>query len=288
METEKKFLVDIHNHSNLSGDGIDEPMDMARRASEIGVSHFALTDHIELDEFGDEEWDYTAAIEKTRPAYEQTKAAFGDKMHIYYGAEIGQALYDLPTTEKILAEHDYDFVIGSVHRTVHYAHMSQIPDTEFDRTRVLKEYFDEMVDLVEWGKFCTLAHITFLMRFINIDVPGKPLVTEKQLRSKAVYETYKKVIDKILGTIISKDIALEANSSGYRRGLGGPMASPEILARYRELGGKLVTVGSDAHDVGDIGKDIPQTLKLLKEIGFSEIAVFEKKQPVMLQIPDEF
>ena len=287
MVTEKQLLVDVHSHSNLSSDGIDEPMDMAKRAAEIGVTHFALTDHIELDEFGDEEWDYWAAIEKTKPAFEQIKSAYGDKMHVYYAAEIGQALYDLPTTEKILAEHDYDFIIGSVHRTVHYAHMSKIPDTEYDRTRVLKEYFDEMVDLVEWGQFSTLAHMTFLMRFINIDVPGQPLVKEKSLRSKAVFETYKTVIDKILQTIIKKDIALEANSSGYRRGLGGPMASPEIIARYRELGGKLVTVGSDAHDIGDIGKDIPQTFRLLKEIGFKEIAVFEKKQPIMLQIPDD-
>lgn len=282
-ESEQKLLVDIHSHSNLSHDGSDEPLDMARRAAELGVTHYALTDHIEVDEFGLTEWDYFAAIAKFKPACEKIRSKFGDKMKIYFAAEIGQALYDLPAAEKILSENDYDFVIGSVHRTEHYEHMSKIPDTEFDRKRVIKEYFDEMLALAEWGKFSTLAHMTFLMRFVNIDTPSG-LVCDKEKRTGAAFDTYKPIIDKILETIIKKDIALEANSSGYRRGLGGPMAGAPFIKRYRELGGKMITVGSDAHEVCDVGADIPQCIELVKELGFGEICVFEKKEPVFLKI----
>lgn len=280
---EEETLIDIHTHSNLSPDASDEPVEMAARAYELGVKHFALTDHIELDEFNDGEWDYWAAIDKSKPAYEKLKAAYDGKMNVYYGAEIGQVMYDLHTADKILAEHDYDFVLGSVHRTVHYEHMSKIPDTEFDRKRVLTEYFEEMLNLVEWGKFCSLAHITFLMRFVNIDTPSG-LVTEKSKRCAAAFEVCKPIIDEILGIIIKKDIALEVNSSGYRRHLGEPMAGGEFVKRYRELGGKLITVGSDAHMTSDIARDIPECYKMLRELGFNEVCVFENREPKFIKI----
>ncbi len=283
MEQNGKLLPDIHCHSNLSHDGSDTPLEMARRACETGVSHFALTDHIEVDEFGYEEWDYFSAIAKFKTAYEQISSQFGDKMNVYFATELGQPLYDLPAAEKILADNDYDFIIGSVHRTEHYEHMSKIPDTVFDRKRVIKEYFDEMLALVEWGKFSTLAHMTFLMRFVNIDTPSG-LVCDKAKRTQAVFDTYKPIIDKILTTIIKNGIALEANSSGYRRGLNDPMAGAPFLKRYRELGGKMVTVGSDAHQLCDVAGDVPRTLDLLRGLGFTEICVFNKKEPQFVKI----
>lgn len=276
-------LVDIHNHCNLSSDSAATPEEMAKTAFDLGVRHFALTDHIELDEFNDGEWDYWAAIDKTRPTFEKLRDQYEGRMKIYYGTEIGQAMYDLHNAEKILAEHDYDFVIGSVHRTCHYEHMGKIPDNEFDRKRVMVEYWEDMLNLVEWGKFCTLAHMTFLLRFVNVDTPTG-LVTDKAQRSQAAYDTYKSIIDEILRIIVKKEIALEVNSSGYRRGLGDPMAAAPFIKKYKELGGKLITVGSDAHQPSDIAKDIDKCYELLRELGFNEICVFEKKQPKFIKI----
>lgn len=276
-------LVDIHNHCNLSSDSQAAPEEMAAAAFRLGVKHFALTDHIEMDEFHDGEWDYHAAIAQTRPTFERLKAEYGGRMNVYYGAEIGQAMYNLHEAEKILAEHDYDFVIGSVHRTCHYEHMGKIPDNEFDRKRVMIEYWEDMLNLVEWGKFCSLAHITFLLRFVNVDTPGG-LVIDKKERSKAAFDTYRTIIDEILETIVKKDIALEVNSSGYRRGLDGPMASAPFIKRYKELGGKLITVGSDAHQPSDVAKDIDKCYALLRDLGFDEICVYEKKEPKFIKI----
>lgn len=276
-------LVDIHNHCRLSSDSAAAPEEMARTAFELGVSHFALTDHIELDEFNDGEWDYWAAIDKTRPAFEKLRAEYDGRMKIYYGAEIGQAMYDLHNAEKILREHDFDFVLGSVHRTCHYEHMGKIPDNEFDRKRVMTEYWEDMLNLVEWGKFCSLAHITFLLRFVNVDTPSG-LVVDKKERSKAAFDTYKPIIDEILRIIVKKDIALEVNSSGYRRGLGGPMADAPFIKCYKELGGKMITVGSDAHQPSDVAKDIDKCYALLRDLGFDEICVFEKKEPKFIKI----
>lgn len=84
--------ADIHMHSTLSPDGCDEPMRMAERACGLRVKHFALTDHIEIEKF--DQWDYAGAVNKSYESYLAIKERFGDRMNVYYGAELGQPLYD--------------------------------------------------------------------------------------------------------------------------------------------------------------------------------------------------
>lgn len=276
-------LIDIHSHSNISPDAADPPEDMASRAAELGVRHFGLTDHLELDRAGDEKWDPAAALKYMRPTYEKLHREYDGRMNVYFGVEMGQALHDLPAAERILAEYDFDYVIGSVHRTKHYKNIGLISDIEHERRRAIAEHYEEMLSLAEWGKFSILAHMTFLLRFTGVDT-SSGLVIDKTKRSQAAFETHKPVIDKILQTIISKGIALEVNSSGYRHGLGSPMPSAEFIKRYRELGGRLITVGSDAHRTGDVAADIFECYMLLRELGFSEVCVFEKKEPKFVKI----
>ncbi len=269
------ILIDLHNHSVLSPDGCDLPVLMAERACGLGVKHFALTDHIEINKF--DEWDYAGAVKKSRAAYLEIKERFGDKMEIYYGAELGQALYDTELTDKILAENDFDFILGSQHCTRSFKYMG-VPLSESGR--LLKEYFDEVLALAEWGRFCSLSHLTFPLRFIAVDWQSE----HPALKYDIDMSVYRAVIDKILETIISKEIALEVNSSGIRKGLGVSMPDGDIVRRYKALGGKMVTVGSDAHRVADVAADIPQCLEMLKENGFDEICAFRKKQPVFIKI----
>lgn len=276
-------MIDIHTHSNISPDGNDTPEEMASRAAESGIKHFALTDHIEIDSPGDGRWDYTKYLAHMKPAYERLCGEYDGQMSVYFGAELGQALYDLPAAERILAEQNgFDYVIGSLHRTRNYKFMGTA-ETEFDRRHVIGEYFEEMLELAEWGKFSALAHMTFVLRFVGVDTPNG-LVTDMTKRSQAAFEAQKPIIDKILQTIISKEIALEVNSSGCRKGLGVPMPSAEFIGRYRELGGRLITVGSDAHRISDVAADIPECYKLLRELGFSEVCVFEKREPKFIKI----
>lgn len=264
--------ADIHNHSTLSPDGCDEPIRMAERACGLGIKHFALTDHIECDKLKSR--DYAGAVADSRDVFLEIQERFRGKMEVYYGVELGQALFDLPAAEKILAEHDYDLVLGSTHRTRSYPRPDRVPDSDEDRYRCLDEYFDEELRLAEWGRFCSLSHLTFPLRFISGDVGGHEIDMSR----------YSAIIDKILETLIRQGIALEVNSAGIRKGLHSPMPSAEYVKRYYDLGGRMVTVGSDAHRVADIGADLPQVYAMLRDIGFSEICVFRKKQPIFLSI----
>ncbi|MBQ8170465.1 MAG: histidinol-phosphatase HisJ family protein [Oscillospiraceae bacterium] len=264
--------VDCHIHSTLSPDGNDSPETMARRAFELGIKHFTLTDHIENEKLSS--WGYAEAMEKSLEVYRRLKAEYEGRMNVYFGAELGQALYDLPQAEAILERYDYDFVLGSQHRTKSYARVDRLPDDDTVKYAYLDEYFEELLALAEWGRFCSLSHLTFPLRFISGDVGGGELDITR----------YCSVIDKILDTIIKKDIALEVNSSGIRKGLHVPMPGMEYVKRYRDRGGRMITVGSDAHRAEDVGADIPQCLEGLREIGFSEICVFSKKQPIFIKI----
>lgn len=277
MEKEivRSIPADIHNHSTLSPDGFGQPMSMAERACGLGIKHFALTDHIETEKF--DGWDYAGAVEKSYGTFLEIKERFEGRMEVYYGVELGQPLFDLPLAEKLLAAHDYDFVLGSTHRTRTYPYLNQIPDSEEDRRRCLDEYFEEELRLAEWGKFCSLSHLTFPLRFISGDFGGHEVDMSR----------YSAIIDKILETIISRDIALEVNSSGIRKGLHVPMPSAEYIKRYYNKGGRMITIGSDAHRASDVGADIPQVIEMLKEIGFGEICVFRKKQPIFISIQEE-
>lgn len=280
-QTEKRAytLIDCHNHSTLSHDGCDEPIRMAERACGLGIKHFTLTDHIEINKF--DKWDFAGAVEKSRGVYLEIKERFAGKMNVYYGAELGQALSDLPLTEKILAEHDYDFVLGSTHGTKSYPYLNKVPDTDEDRKRCLTEYFEDELALAEWGKFCSLAHLTFPLRFLTVDISQKELKPGWREVDMTAFDS---IIDKILETIIEKDIALEVNSSGIRKGLAAAMPSAKYVERYRAMGGKLITIGSDAHRVADVGADIPAVIDLVRDIGFSEICVFSKKKPTFIKI----
>ena len=268
-------LIDLHNHSVLSPDGCDLPVLMAERACGLGVTHFALTDHIEIDKF--DEWDYAGAVKKSRTAYLEIKERFGDKMEIYYGAELGQALYNTELADKILAENDFDFVLGSQHRNKSFKYMGVCLE---ESRLLLKEYFEEVLTLAEWGRFCSLSHLTFPLRFIGVDWQSE----NPKRKYDIDISVHRAVIDKILETIISKEIALEVNSSGIRKGLGVSMPDADIVRRYKALGGKMITVGSDAHRVSDAAADIPQCLEMLKDSGFGEVCAFRKKQPVFIEI----
>lgn len=262
--------ADIHIHSALSHDGRDEPMLMAEQAFRLGIKHFALTDHIELEKL--DSWDFRGAIARSESVYREIKERFAGQMEIYYGAELGQPLYNLPEAEKVLAEHNHDFVLGSQHRTKSYPYLNKVPETQEDKTRCLDEYFEEELALAELGCFCSLSHLTFPLRFLCLD-GWQPDMSR-----------YSTVIEKILRTIIGKEIALEVNSSGIRKGLGVPMPGEEYIELYRRLGGRMITVGSDAHRISEIGADIPQVTELLKRVGFGEICVFKKKQPIFISI----
>ena len=94
------------------------------------------------------------------------------------------------------------------------------------------------------------------------------------------YDEFREELEAILDLLIEKGKGLEVNSSGYRYGLDSPHPNLAILKRYREKGGRIVTLGSDAHQTDQLGAGLAEAAELLREAGFSEYAVFRERRPV--------
>lgn len=275
-----KFLADCHSHSNCSFDGEAPMAAMCARAEALGLAYYALTDHCECDQYdGAPEFGGRKYFDSVRRAWrelEETKKQF-PKLRFLKGIELGQPLQDLPAALDVLSGRDYDVVIGSLHniagmRDFYHLGRENLSETQLDA--VFKAYFDEMYEMLEWGQFDTLAHITYPLRYVC--KPGE----------RPSFARYAQQLDRIFKKLIETDKALEFNTSRLLCTDAPVLPDREIFSRYHALGGRRVTLGADAHCPENVARGIPEALDMLREIGYTEYTVFAGRRPQ--QIPIEY
>lgn len=270
--------ADCHSHSNCSPDGRDSVLQMCQRAKELGFSYYALTDHCECNDYHGEArgFSFAQGLRKSfRETGEAAKALAGE-ITVLKGLELGQAMQDISAAEDALSR-EYDFVLGSVHNIrgyedFYFMDYDALSDAYING--LLSEYFHELLETVQWGGVDSLAHLTYPLRYIQGDY-GR-LIGEN---------FHQEEMDAIFFALIAGGKALEINTSGFRQKISRPLPDLPLLKRYYELGGRLVTIGSDAHCTEDLGKGIDAGFQTLLQAGFREYAVFVNRKPVMLPIP---
>jgi histidinol-phosphatase (PHP family) len=131
----------------------------------------------------------------------------------------------------------------------------------------MNEYFDELLQMLQWGNFEILAHITYPFRYI-FNLCGYVEDINK----------YSKKIDEILKLCAEKDKALEINMGGLKYPINKPAPDIDTIKRYKELGGRLVSVGSDSHYAERIGFGIPRAYEMAREAGFDFVARFKERK----------
>ena len=275
-----KFLADCHSHSNCSFDGEAPMAAMCARAEALGLAYYALTDHCECDQYdGAPEFGGRKYFDSVRRAWrelEETKKQF-PKLRLLKGIELGQPLQNLPAALDVLSGRDYDVVIGSLHniagmRDFYHLGRENLSETQLDA--VFKAYFDEMYEMLEWGQFDTLAHITYPLRYVC--KPGE----------RPSFARYAQQLDRIFKKLIETDKALEFNTSRLLCTDAPVLPDREIFSRSHALGGRRVTLGADAHCPENVARGIPEALDMLREIGYTEYTVFAGRRPQ--QIPIEY
>jgi histidinol phosphatase-like PHP family hydrolase len=117
----------------------------------------------------------------------------------------------------------------------------------------------------------------------NIVLRGRTVLREEQL-NKALRPILRVQLSQLLRAVIESGKGIELNTSGYRRWLGEPIPAPYILSMYRELGGEIITVGSDAHRPEEAGADVRRCLILLKELGYNYYCAFSKRKPKFIKL----
>ena len=259
------YLPDCHVHTAFSTDSEANPAETVMQAAALGMPLICITDHHDMDYPGGEfQLDVPLYKEKT----EELKDFFADRIEVLRGVELGLQPYLAGTgrLEQFAEEGGYDYVIGSVH-LVDGKDPYVREDFDMTDTELYTRYFEQTLECVQkLSGFQTLGHLDYIVRYGY----GK----DKEYS----YIKYRDVLDAVLETLIRRDIALEVNTAGYRKGLDFPNPHPDILWRYHDLGGEKITLGSDAHEPENTGADFAKAAELLQAIGFRYITVFHGQE----------
>ena len=259
-------MIDNHVHSNISYDGkskIDEYLNIVQSKD---ITEITFTEHldlikgipnIDLDNY------YKQFLE-----YEQRSP-----IPINFGLEVGLSPEYNERISKILNNYPFDFIIASSHTLKNYILGENEELIEnYSQEEITKMYYEEVLDNINsFSNYDVYGHLDHILRYID----------HSDFDS---YNDNKKIIDEILISLIKKEKGIEVNSSGFRFGCNNPHPSIEILKRYKNLGGKILTIGSDAHKYWELSRDLDITLDVLEECGFDTINIFHQRKPDSIKV----
>ncbi|MDD2362843.1 MAG: histidinol-phosphatase HisJ family protein [Oscillospiraceae bacterium] len=266
----KQYLTDFHMHTEYSPDSDSSMLNMCNAAVKSGMIEIAITDHVEMTGFYSDGFDKAIAL-----SFEQAgemQKLFEGRLKIARGIELGEPLHNLEETELLLDSYEFDFVLGALHNLKNEQDFYYYDYSDVDVPEMINKYFTELLEMVEWGRFHSLAHFTYPFRYIPKNL------------YPADYRIWRDKIDDVLLALAEKDIALEINTSGLRKDIGKTIPDLPIVHRFRELGGERITVGSDAHTQKHVGRNIEDGLLVAKQAGFEYVTVFHKGNPEMIKI----
>ena len=254
-------MFDFHMHSTVSFDGKDTARDMLKAAEEKGLKEICFTDHIDYTP----QMDMVFDTEVYRGAYENLTS---DRLLIRRGVEYGLEPGNRDQLRQDLNRYPFDFVLGSVHLVEGedvYLEPYWQGKTYDGAIRLFLENTLACVEVHE--DFDVLGHLTFI---------SKARANPK--RALIPYEEHPTLIDEILRQLVRHEKGMEVNTSGVDL-CGGTLPTMDYIRRFHALGGRIVTVGSDAHNCARVGQYSHEVIRQLKEI-FGYVCTFEGRKPI--------
>ena len=268
--------ADYHLHTSFSTDGKASPEEMIQGCIDKGLKTICITDHYDMDfpyyeELGENA--FTFDIDKYFRTLKELKEKYKRKIDINIGVEAGLQPHLGDYYNGMVHKYPFDFVIGSVHlvngEDPYIGNMFDIKKDE----EVYRQTFEETLKSVKSVKdIDVLGHIDYIVRY------GK---TKNQFYS---YDKYKDIIDEILKTLIYNGKGIEMNMAGFKYKLGYCHPHPDIISRYKELGGEIITVGSDGHAPDQVAYNYKEAGDILLNCGFKYYTVFKERKPVFVEI----
>lgn len=272
------MFVDYHVHTEFSDDSVYRMEDVVRDAINLHMDEICITDHVDYGVKVD--WDSGKEIlyrhgeplaNVDYPRYvseiERMRRLYGKKITVRMGMEFGVQNHTIPQFEALFARYSFDFIILSIHQVEDKEFWTQ----DFQKGRTQQEYneryYDEMLHVVKaYKNYSVLGHMDLIKRYDKAGIYP--------------FEKAKPIIAEILKIVIDDGKGIELNTSSCRYGLTDSMPSAELLQLYRDLGGNIITVGSDSHSPAHLGTYIRDAKIQLKELGFKNYCTYEKMQPI--------
>lgn len=267
------MLIDYHIHSAFSDDSEANLEGICQQAIAMGINEIAITDHVDYH-YPVQPPDYAIA---DMSLYFHTLQDFQQRYHnqltIRIGMEIGLEPHHFDTYNQLIRQYPFDFIIASLHAVdgmePHLGHYYQ-GKTKEEAYRTYYEHISQFLD--QYDNFDILGHLDYVKRYM-------PYPYEAGDHLLAL-----ETIDSILHKLIKMGKGLEINTSGFRHASHAGMPHFDIIARYHQLGGQRLTIGSDSHQNDAVGYMIKETCEQLKTIGITTLSTFAGRAEKLIPI----
>lgn len=271
------MLADYHVHTEFSDDSTYPLEQVVKDAIALGLDELCLTDHVDYGVKVD--WDsggeiryrngeplanvdyprYLAEIERVRRLYD-------GQIAIKTGLEFGVQVHTIPQFEALFRRYPFDFILLSIHQVEDKEFWTQDFQAGRSQREYNERYYEEMLRVIQSYKdYSVLGHMDLIKRYDRAGVYP--------------FEKVRPMIAEILRTVISDGKGIEVNTSSHRYGLSDSMPSAELLRLYRDLGGEIVTIGSDSHRPEHLGTWLQDAENQLRALGFQYFCTFQKMRP---------
>ena len=263
-------IGDYHIHSEFSCDNKASMAAACEAAIERGMREIGFTDHV--DHGPEDPPGYFRPVEYLAELA-RCRAHYGDRLTIRTGVEIGEPHIFVEETQALLAMGEFDYVIGSAHYADGMQCGWKADFFEQPLRQAYEAYFRQVDKLAAKGDFDILGHIDLVKR--DACKFSKPYDGP---------EPYADLIRSALRSIVERGKGIEINTSPLYKGLAEPCPAMDILRWYREMGGEILTFGSDAHAPDRVGAHFDTALEMAREAGFTRLARFERRQISWIEI----
>lgn len=260
--------ADVHMHTSFSHDSKSAPEEMIQKSIEKGLEVICFTDHYDKDYLG---WGEESVfdVEKYFKVLEPLREKYRDRLDIRIGVELGMQPHLGGFFTELTKQHPFDFVIGSLHVIDGQdPALGTLFNGKSDEEVYRRAFVEMLEDIRSTPDFDVLGHIDYVVRYGNGKAEGYS------------YQKYADEIDEILKAVIERGKGIELNMAGLKYGLPFAHPHPDILKRYRELGGEIITVGADGHCPEHIAYDFHKADDILKSCGFRYYTEFKERKPV--------
>lgn len=264
-------MQDYHLHTVFSQDASLEMHDLLDELKKQSIQYAAITDHVDFDpkDIGFGYLDYPNYINQIRQLQKQAAGA----VEIALGVEIGIQSYFARECDDFIQGKEFDFIIGSVHMV----NQTDLHNGDFYKGKTKFEAFGEYLQetfnaVCAFKNFDVLGHLDLVSRYGQYEDNLIP------------YPELAEICEAILKELISSGRGIEVNSSGLRYPGGRPCPAWHIVKHYHDLGGEIITVGSDAHKKSHVGFGLKEITSELSAMGFKYLTYYKERKPSFINL----
>ena len=262
-------MIDYHIHTAFSADSQMDIDLTITTAIKRGLTHIAITDHMDHEHYNPF-IKFDLNIQEYSRVIDELKEKYKHQITIAKGVELGLQPYLLDWCRDFLDTNSFDFVIGSIHNVQKQDLYTKFTQNKCKHDCIQGYLLDLQECVTNFDGYSVVGHFDVIRRYIK---------DEDDEDNTINFEDYLDITTEIFKTLIHKGKGIEINTSGLRKGLGATSPSIEFVKRFCQLGGEILTIGSDAHIPTEIGQDLEAAVVIAKAAGFKYLTTFAQGKP---------